>query len=132
MPDPSVTSPNALLTPAEMGRADTLAAAPYAARRLGSVVLLKGADTLVATPDDRAVVNGNAPPWLATAGAGDVLAGITGAVLAQGMPACEAACAAAWLHSHAAAQHGPGLVAEDLIPPIPLATHASAREECAT
>ncbi len=132
MLDPSVISPDALPTPVKMGWADTLAAARSAARRVGSMVLLKSASIVAAAPDGRAVVNGNAPPWLVTAGANDVLAGITGALLAQGIPACEAACAAAWLHGHAAAQHGPGLVAEDLIPPILLATHASVREECAT
>lgn len=111
---------------------DKLAATRSAAHSIGSVVLLKGADTVVAAPDGRAVVNSNAPPWLATAGAGDVLAGITGALLAQGMPAWEAACAAAWLHGHAAAQHGPGLIAEDLIPLLPLAIRASIPKECAT
>jgi hydroxyethylthiazole kinase-like uncharacterized protein yjeF len=113
----------AIITPhaAEFARAfgdpsaDPLAAARAAAAQTGAVVVLKGHATIIASPDGRAAINANAPAWLATAGTGDVLAGLAAGLLAQGLPAWDAACAAVFLHGRAGQLAGPRLIAEDLL-----------------
>lgn len=91
-----------------------LEATHAASHETDSVILLKGADSIISSPDGRAMISDNAPPYLATAGAGDVLAGIIAGLCAQGMPAFEATAAGVWLHGEAAKEVGPGLIAEDL------------------
>lgn len=90
-----------------------------AAKRSGAVILLKGADTVIAGPDGTCVVSTHGPSWLATAGAGDVLAGMIAGLVAQGVPPFTAACMAAWMHGETAWRLGPGLVAADLAEGIP-------------
>jgi hydroxyethylthiazole kinase-like uncharacterized protein yjeF len=86
-----------------------------AAQASGAVVVFKGPDTLVASPDGRLGFAPPAPAWLATAGTGDVLAGMIAALRARGMPGFEAACAGVWLHGRAAERAGPNMIADDLL-----------------
>jgi hydroxyethylthiazole kinase-like uncharacterized protein yjeF len=98
---------------------DKLARARAAARLMGAIVLVKGADTVVASPDGRATIGWDLPPWLATAGSGDVLSGLVAGLAAQETPAFEAASAAVWLHGACGRSAGPGLIAEDLPEALP-------------
>jgi NAD(P)H-hydrate epimerase len=111
------------------GSASKVSQAREAAVLSGAVIVLKGSDTVVAAPNGKAVINANAPVWLATAGTGDVLAGMIGGLLAQGMAPFEAAAAAVFLHGEVAQHIGAGLVAEDLLGQIPVVLQRLHRQQ---
>lgn len=132
--------PNVVLTPHEgeferifpglLARSSTrIEAARAAASAAKCTVLLKGPDTVIAAPDGRAVVNSHAPSTLATAGSGDVLAGLIGGLMAQGLESYKAAAAATWLHGEAAFRFGPGLIAEDLPEQLPAVLAALGKDD---
>lgn len=98
---------------------DRVLNAQQAARACSAVIVLKGNETIIAAPDGRTLINDNAPASLATGGTGDVLSGMIAGLMAQGMPAFEAACAAVWMHGEAASLFGIGLIAEDLPQQLP-------------
>jgi ADP-dependent NAD(P)H-hydrate dehydratase / NAD(P)H-hydrate epimerase len=98
---------------------DRILSAQQAAATCGAIIVLKGSETIIVAPDGRTVVSDNAPPTLATGGTGDVLAGMIAGLIAQGMLAFDAACAAVWMHGEAAKLFGIGLIAEDLPPLLP-------------
>jgi hydroxyethylthiazole kinase-like uncharacterized protein yjeF len=100
-------------------QARTLQSTRAASVRAGCTIVRKGPDTIIAAPDGRAAVNVNAPPFLATAGSGDVLTGIVAGLIAQGMAVWQAASAAVWIHGAAGAHIGPGLIAEDISEALP-------------
>lgn len=104
--------------------------ARQAAKASNSFIVLKGANTIIAAPDGKYAVNNNATPFLATAGSGDVLAGICTGLLSQSMPAFEAACAAVWVHAEAARNFGAGLIAEDISSRLPSVLQKLSASKC--